>query len=222
MLWLVHAGTVCMSTILAQFQHRFEPATATGAARPPLLLLHGTGGNEDDLIPLGREVAPGAALLAPRGQVLEGNMPRFFRRLAEGVFDEDDLRVRTDELAAFVAAARAEHDLAAPIAVGYSNGANIAASLLLQCPGVLAGAALLRAMPPYRQPPDAELGGTPVLLLAGERDTLIPLARADELAGQLSAAGARVNQQTLPGGHRIGTEDAHQLAAWLAEPPANN
>ena len=203
-----------MSTTLADFQHRFEPATAGSGS--PLLLLHGTGGSEDDLIPLAREVAPGAALLAPRGRVLEGDMPRFFRRLAAGVFDEDDLRSRTDELAAFIAAARAEYNLRAPIAVGYSNGANIAASLLLQCPGVLAGAALLRSMPPFRAPPTTRLDGTPVLLLTGERDTLIPPQHAAELARQLAVGGAAVEQQRLPGGHRIGHEDVHRLAAWLA------
>lgn len=207
-----------MSTTLAHFRHRFEPATAT--SRSPLLLLHGTGGNEDDLIALARNAAPGAALLAPRGRVLEGDMPRFFRRLAEGVFDEDDLRVRTDELAGFVAAARSEYGLAAPIAVGYSNGANIAASLLLQRPGVLAGAALLRAMPPFREPPTADLDGTPVLLLAGERDTLIAPQHAADLAQQLAAAGACVDHETLPGGHRLGPADSHRLAAWLAARPA--
>src|SRR3954470_16329836 len=106
------------------FEHVYQPASATGA--PTLLLLHGTGGNEHDLVPLGTELWAGAGILSPRGQVLEGSMPRFFRRLAEGVFDEDDLRARTADLAAFVTAAADKYhfDAARVIAVGYSNGAN--------------------------------------------------------------------------------------------------
>ncbi|MDP4823600.1 MAG: alpha/beta hydrolase, partial [Aestuariivirgaceae bacterium] len=117
--------------------HRFEPGNA---ASPPLLLLHGTGGNEEDLLPLGRAISPGSALLSPRGKVLENGMPRFFRRLSEGVFDFADVRLRAGELAAFVGEARAAYGLAAPIAVGYSNGANIAAAMLMLHEGTLAGA----------------------------------------------------------------------------------
>ena len=130
------------TTVDTDFIHVFEPGSAP--ARKPLLLLHGTGGDERDLLSLGRTVAPGASLLSPRGKVLEGAAPRFFRRLAEGVFDEEDLRRRTDELADFVLHARERHGLPAPIALGFSNGANIAAALLLQRPEILAGAALLR------------------------------------------------------------------------------
>ena len=150
------------------FIHRFEPATSPGQL--PLLLLHGTGGDENDLLPLGRTVAPGAALLSPRGQTLEAGMPRFFRRLAEGVFDEDDLTRRTHELADFVERARAEHGLPAPVALGFSNGANIAAAMLLLRPQVLAGAVLLRAMSPFAKPPAAALDGKPVLIVSGSFD----------------------------------------------------
>ena len=135
------------------------------AALPPLLLLHGTGGDENDLISLARRVAQGATLISPRGKVLEGAMPRFFRRVAEGVWDIDDLHRRTDELAAFVARAREIYKLGPLIAVGYSNGANIAWSSLLRRPDLLAGAVLMRAMP-FDPQPVPKLGGVPVLLLA--------------------------------------------------------
>lgn len=153
------------------FVHRYEPAA--DASRPPLLLLHGTGGDENDLIDLGHLVAPGAALLSPRGKVLEGGMPRFFRRLAEGVFDEDDVRRRANELADFIDEARAAYGLPAPVAVGFSNGANIAAATLLLRPEALAGAVLLRAMVPLSQPPAVNLTGKPILILSGSMDLMI-------------------------------------------------
>ena len=203
-----------MSTTTAGFTHRFEPGT--DAAHPPLLLLHGTGGDENDLLPLGRMVAPGAALLSPRGQVLENGMPRFFRRLAEGVFDEEDLRRRTDDLAGFIRDARAEHGLAAPIALGFSNGANIAASLLLRHPGLLRGAVLLRAMMPFRDPPAARLEGTDVLLLSGAADPIVPAANSEALARLLQDAGAGVTQHALPVGHGLSQMDVALTRNWLA------
>jgi phospholipase/carboxylesterase len=204
-----------MKAELAGFSYRFEAGTRPGVS--PLLLLHGTGGTEDDLIPLAEAVAPGAPLLAPRGRVLEGSLPRFFRRHAEGVLDEDDLRLRTDELAEFLAAARTRHELAAPVAIGFSNGANMAAALLLQHPGTLAGAALLRAMPPFAEPPAADLAATPVLLLAGTHDRMIPPAQAERLAATLAAGGARLDHQTLPAGHGLGQDDVNALARWLTD-----
>jgi len=195
------------------FIHRFVPATVPG--RPPLLLLHGTGGDENDLLPLGEAVAPGAALLSPRGQVLENGMPRFFRRLAEGVFDAEDLRRRTDDLAAFVRAAREEHGLAAPVALGYSNGANIAASLLLRHPGLLRGAILLRAMVPFRPPVAPRLDGTAVLLLSGAADPVVPAANSGELAALLEQAGASVTHHNLPVGHGLSQADLTLGGKWL-------
>src|SRR5881398_623599 len=128
------------------FIHEF----VAGSSNRTFLLLHGTGGNERDLLPVGRELDPTASLLSPRGKVLENGMPRYFRRLAEGVFDLEDLKKRTHELADFVVSAVAHYkiDIENMIAVGYSNGANIAASLLLLRPEIFPAAVLFRAMVP--------------------------------------------------------------------------
>lgn len=201
-------------TATTDFIHVFEPGS--DPARRPLLLLHGTGGDERDLLSLGRTVAPGASLLSPRGKVLEGAAPRFFRRLAEGVFDEADLRRRTDELADFVLWARKRYGLPAPIALGFSNGANIAAALLLQRPEILAGAALLRAMVPFAEPLQADLTGKPVLILSGALDPIVPKANAELLAKQLGESGAAVEHRLLPAGHGLGQADIGLLGDWLA------
>jgi phospholipase/carboxylesterase len=195
------------------FIHRFEPGNRLEA--PPLLLLHGTGGDENDLLPLGQAIAPGSALLSVRGKVLEHGMPRFFRRLAEGVFDEDDVRRRANELADFVADARKRYDLTAPIALGYSNGANIAAAMLLLRPSVLAGAVLLRAMVPFTQPPKPDLARKPVLIASGQRDPIIPASNAAELAGQLTLAGANVQHSVLPIGHELTQMDVTLAKEWM-------
>jgi phospholipase/carboxylesterase len=198
----------------ASHLHRFEPARVEG--RPPLLLLHGTGGDEHDLLPLGRALDPGAALLSPRGKVLENGMPRFFRRLAEGVFDEADLRQRTADLAGFVAEARAAYGIAAPVAVGFSNGANIAAAMLLLHPGVLRGAILLRAIVPLDDAPAESLAGTPVLILSGAGDPIVPAENAARLAAMLAAAGATVEHRTIAAGHGLSQTDVDLAKAWLA------
>ena len=197
------------------FIHRFEPGQSPDA--PPLLLLHGTGGDEADLLPLGRAVAPGSALLSPRGKVLEGGMPRFFRRLREGVFDEEDVRARAHELADFVAEARAAHGLPAPVALGFSNGANIAAAMLLLRPEALAGAVLLRAMVPLGDPPAAALRGKPVLLLSGQMDPIVPADNAARLAGMLRDAGATVQHRIMPTGHGLSQDDVAAAGTWVRE-----
>jgi phospholipase/carboxylesterase len=195
------------------FLHRFEPGTSRTA--PPLLLLHGTGGDENDLLPLGRALAPRSALLSPRGKVLEAGMPRFFRRLREGVFDEQDVRTRANELAHFILEARETHALSAPIAVGFSNGANVAAAVLLLRPEALAGAVLLRAMVPLQDPPAAKLAGKPVLLLSGQFDPIVPSDNATRLAAMLADAGARVDHRILPLAHGLAQSDLTAAAAWL-------
>jgi phospholipase/carboxylesterase len=198
------------------FIHLFE--AGAGATARPLLLLHGTGGDEDDLVPLGRMVAPDAPLLSPRGKVLEHGMPRFFRRLAEGVFDEDDVRARAYELADFVAAARTTYRLAAPIALGYSNGANVAAAVMLLRPETLAGGILLRAVAPLAAPPATSgLAGKAALIVSGAHDPLAPAAKAARLKALLESAGAVVDQRVLPAGHELTQSDVTLAWEWLAE-----
>ena len=193
--------------------HRFVSASEPG--KPPILLLHGTGGDEDDLLPLGRAVAPGSALLSPRGKVLENGMSRFFRRLAEGVFDEVDLRHRANELADFVAEAQETYGIDPPIGVGFSNGANIAAALLLLRPEALSGAALLRAMVPLSEPPVADLQDKPVLILSGAADPIVPAANAGRLAKLLASAGPGVEHRTLPVGHGLSQPDVLITKEWI-------
>ena len=195
------------------FTHRFEPAERERA--PTLLLLHGTGGDENDLVPFGRMIAPGSALLSPRGKALENGMPRFFRRLSEGVFDEEDVRQRALELADFVEAAREAYDLPAPIAVGYSNGANIAAAMLHLKPRALAGAILFRAMMPLRTGAEHALNGMPVLLLSGAMDPIAPAASTAALVTSLQGAGAAVMHRTLPVGHELSQADIGAARSWL-------
>jgi phospholipase/carboxylesterase len=196
------------------FSHRFAPGDRPDAR--PLLLLHGTGGDETDLMPLGRAVAPGTPLLSPRGKVLENGMPRFFRRLAEGVFDEADVRARAHELADFVAAAREHYRLAAPIALGYSNGANIAAAVMLLRPETLAGGILLRAMPPLAIAEAQEgLAGKPVLIVSGQRDPIAAPSNAARLKAMLEGAGARVDHEVMAGGHELTQADVALAQRWL-------
>jgi len=201
----------------AGFVHRFDPAEEPGA--PTLLLLHGTGGDENDLLPLGRMLDERAALLSPRGKVLENGMPRFFRRLSMGVFDEEDLVNRTHELASFVEEAASEYGLDPKrlFAVGFSNGANIAASLLLLHPGLLAGAVLLRAMTPFELETLPDLSDTPVYLAAGRSDQMIPPESTERLAELLREAGAEVTLDWQPGGHGIGRAEVEAARDWLAE-----
>jgi phospholipase/carboxylesterase len=197
-----------------EFIYRFVPPKGEGV--PPLLLLHGTGGDENDLLQLGAMVSPNSALLSPRGRVYENGMPRFFRRLAEGVFDEEDVRRRALELADFVEEARLRHGIDRPVALGYSNGANIAAALMLLRPGTLAGAALLRAMVPLSDPPHPDLSGVPVLIASGKVDPIVPASNSARLAAMLRDAGADVSHQALRVGHQLSQTDLAMVRDWLA------
>ena len=195
------------------FIHEFVP----GSSKRTLLLLHGTGGNERDLIPLGRELDPNAALLSPRGKVLENGMPRFFRRLSEGVFDLDDLKKRTHELADFVVSAAAHYkiDIKNMIAVGYSNGANIAASVLLLRPETLGAAILFRAMVPLIPESQPDLSTVRVWIGAGSMDPIVPASETKQLAELLRNAGADVTVRFFQGGHALTPEDIHAAQEWL-------
>jgi len=197
------------------FIHIYLPATRPG--RLPLLLLHGTGGDESDLIPLGKHLLPGAALLSPRGKVLESGLPRFFRRLADGVFDLADLQARTLELDEFIGAACKAYGLAAPLAVGFSNGANIAASLLLSRPEALAGAILIRAMLPFEPDSLPDLKAKPVLLLSGASDPIVPAAKRDRLATVLAQAGAAFRHEVVAAAHNLTHRDLALARDWLEQ-----
>lgn len=200
-----------------QFIHQFIPGSDPGTS-PTLLLLHGTGGDETDLLGLGRALDGGAALLSPRGMVLEQGMPRFFRRLAEGVFDLDDLIRRTHELADFVADAAVQYgfDPRHVVAVGFSNGANIAASMLLLRPETLATAALFRPMVPLVPEALPDLSHVPVFIAAGRQDSIVPPGESERLAALLRQAGAPVTLHWEAGGHGLMQGDLAAAQTWLA------
>lgn len=208
-----------MPTDLALHTYRFEPAAVADA--PTLLLLHGTGGDEHDLVPLGQRVAPAAHLLSPRGNVLENGMPRFFRRLAEGVFDLEDLARRTDDLRRWLATAIAHHGLDASrvYALGFSNGANTAANLALttnaKSAARLAGAILIRSMVTAEHPstPGA-LANVPILMLSGTRDPIIPLDNSHRLEAMLTSRGARVEHVARDVSHQLDHHDLALSKAW--------
>jgi len=202
------------------FVHRYVPpdSRAELAGGTTLLLLHGTGGDEEDLIPVGRELLPGAGMLSPRGKVLERGAPRFFRRLAEGVFDQEDLARRTEELAQFIEAAITTYQLEADgiVAVGFSNGANIAASLLLRRPGLLRGAVLFSPMVPFSPEAKSQLVGTSVFIGAGRADPIAPPAEAERLAAMLRDSGADVTLHWETGGHSLTRAELDMAREWIS------
>jgi predicted esterase len=199
------------------FIHRFIPGPE-GSDRI-LLLLHGTGGDENDMIPIGRDLDPEAALLSLRGNVLENGMPRFFRRLAEGVFDEADVIRRANELADFIESAATRYDFNPQqlTAVGYSNGANVAAAVLLLRPGTITSAILFRAMVPLTPEIQPKLNGTRVLICSGKRDPIIPLDNAERLAAMLRNAGADVTLRVEDASHQLMFDEIAAAKKWLRE-----
>jgi phospholipase/carboxylesterase len=197
------------------FIHEFVP----GSTKRTLLLLHGTGGNEHDLIPLGRGIDPEANLISPRGKVLENGMPRFFRRFAEGIFDVEDLKKRTSELADFVTEAARYYgfDPGKIAGLGYSNGANIGASLLLLRPGILRAAILFRPMVPLV--PDAlpDLAGVQILVAAGNQDPFVPVSETERLVALLRSAGADLTVCRSDAGHRFTHDEVETAKRWVKQ-----
>ena len=199
------------------FVHIFVPAEKPNS--PTLLLLHGTGGDERDLLGLGRELWPGAALLGVRGKVLENGMPRFFRRFAEGVFDVDDLKARTNELAEFIDVASERYGFSKRrlVAIGYSNGANIAASLIFLHPHYLAAAVLFRAQIPFTPEMLRNFSELSVFLAGGLRDPIVPREQTEQLAEILQSGGADVSMFWHRGGHELGGDDIEAAKTWLGD-----
>jgi predicted esterase len=199
------------------FVHIFVSAEKPNS--PTLLLLHGTGGDESDLLGLGRELCPGAALLGVRGKVLENGMPRFFRRFREGVFDVDDLMTRTNELAEFIDTAAEHYGFSKRhlVAVGYSNGANIAASLIFLHPHYLAAGVLFRAQVPFTPDLVRNFSELSVFLAGGMRDPIVPSDQTEQLAAILESGGADVSMFWHRGGHELGEDDIDAAMTWLRD-----
>jgi predicted esterase len=199
------------------FIHRYLPAR-TNSART-LLVLHGTGGDEDDMLPLAKVIDSQAAIISPRGKVLENGMPRFFRRLAEGVFDVEDLKFRTQELADFVVKASKKYgfDIENVVAVGYSNGANIGASLLLLRPETLKDAILFRAMLPLNPVKQPDLKGKKIFVSAGKYDSIIPQESTRELVKLLESSGATVTLNWEESTHSLKQSEIEKAKSWLTE-----
>ena len=202
--------------------HIFEPGTPpTSPAAPALLLMHGTGGDESDLLPLARRIAPGRPLLSPRGNVNEHGQLRFFRRLAEGVFDLEDLALRVKALSVWLAAAKSRYGIDTLDALGFSNGANTIAAALLTVASptphtpLVRKAVLLRAMVTTTPTAGIKLSGTEILIISGTRDPIIPVENAKRLAAQLQAAGATVRHEILPAGHELTQDDIRLATAFL-------
>ena len=201
------------------FIHKYVPSQSESSNPVTLLLLHGTGGDENDLLPLGNELWPGAALLAVRGKVLENGMPRFFRRFAEGVFDVEDLKFRTTELAQFIDAASERYGFSRKrlIVVGYSNGANIASSLILLHPHYLEAAVLFRAMVPFSPDLIRDFSHLSVFIGAGRLDPIVPSAQVEELGAIFESGGADVTISWSQRGHELGEDDVRAAKTWLSE-----
>jgi phospholipase/carboxylesterase len=203
-----------------EFVHKFIPSDSNKDNNSlTLLLLHGTGGNENDLIPIARMLKiANASILSARGQVLENGMPRFFRRLAEGVFDIEDLKFRTNELADFVQNASKIYafDLNRIMAIGYSNGANIAASMLLLRPEILSGSILFRPMIPLVPDTVPDLSSKHVLISAGLRDPIVPRYQTEDLFDLLKKVGANVSIQWQNSGHELIRRDVKATREWMA------
>ena len=196
------------------YTHIFKQGDATLA---PLLLLHGTGGNENAMLDIAKAVAPDRSVIAPRGLVNEHGNLRFFRRFAEGHLDEDDVRFRSEEMSEFVTGAMTAYTISKPIALGYSNGANLALAMMVMGFECLSGAILLRAMAPFKAMPKIDLNQKPILLLNGAQDQLIPLTATKTLQTMLIASNTKLQTEILPTGHGLTQSDITSMSQFLNE-----
>ena len=199
------------------FTHRFVPAEDPSSGET-LIVLHGTGGDENDLIGIGQAIAPGAAIVSPRGNVLENGAPRFFKRLAEGVFDPKEVRARALDLARFIRGAVVTYrlDSSRVFALGYSNGANVASTVMFLEPGILQGAILFRPMLVYEPEKESDLSGSAVFISAGRMDPIVPAASVERLAELFEAARAEVTLKWQLAGHNLVPSEIREAAEWLA------
>lgn len=198
------------------FIHRFIPAEDQSAGT--LLVLHGTGGNENDLVGIGQAIAPGAAILSPRGNVLENGAPRFFRRFAEGIFDPKEVRSRGEELARFIRAAVVTYRLEPSriFALGYSNGANIASTVMLIEPGIIQGSILFRPMLVYEPAEKKDLSGSSVFISAGRMDPIVPTTSVEQLAEMFQLANADVTFKWQLASHSLVPSEVREASEWFA------
>jgi phospholipase/carboxylesterase len=183
---------------------------------PLLLLFHGTGGDEHQFIRLGQELVPGAAIVAPRGDVSEFGAARFFRRTGEGVYDMDDLAVRTQKMAGFIGAHREAAKSSAAVGLGYSNGANILASVLFADPALFDAVVLMHPLIPFEPDIKGDLAGKRILMTAGRRDPICPPDLTSRLDAYLRAAGADVTVAWHEGGHEIRPSEIEAVRHFLA------
>ena len=198
------------------FTHRFLPATDSSAET--LIVLHGTGGDENDLVGLGQAIAPGAAILSPRGRVVENGSPRFFRRIAEGVFDPKEVRTRAEELATFIHSATSRYDLdpARIFAFGFSNGANIATAMMLIEPGLLQGAILFRPMVVFEPSNKPDLTNARVFISSGRMDPIVPVDNIGRLVDLFESTNADVTLKWQLAGHNLLPSEVREAADWFA------
>jgi len=199
------------------FIHRFVPAEDPTSGET-LIVLHGTGGNENDLIGIGQTIAPGAAILSPRGNVLENGAPRFFKRLAEGVFDPKEVRSRAEELARFIHAAITKYGLDATrlYTLGYSNGANVASTVMFIDPGLIQGAILFRPMFVFEPVEQNDLSGSSVFISAGRMDPIVPVSSVERLAQLFESRHAEVIVKWQLAGHNLVPSEVREATDWLA------
>jgi len=197
------------------FIHRFVPGEESADT---LLVLHGTGGSENDLIGIGQAIAPGAAILGPRGNVLENGAPRFFKRIAEGVFDPKEVRSRAEELARFIRAAAITYrlDTSRIFAFGYSNGANVASTVMLIEPGAIQGSILFRPMVVYEPPDKPDLSGSSIFISAGRLDPIVPTDSVEQLAEIFRSGNADVTLKWQIAGHNLVPSEVREAAEWFA------